>query len=89
MYNHILGRVHRQKFVEDKYKRRRWPFHHLDLSRNQLLEIAKDCAENNCNLGKMIKTRKSDEVFLERISPPESFIFRHTQPGLQEGLHGR
>ena len=88
MYNHLLGKVHRQNFVEEKYKRRHWPFHHLDLSRSQLLEIAKDNAENNCNLGERIKTRKSDEVFMERISPSDSLIFRHTQPGLQEELHG-
>ena len=69
MYNHLLGKVHRQKYTEEKYKRRRWPFHHVDLSRNQLLEIAKDNAENNCNLGERIKTRKWDEVFIERIPP--------------------
>ena len=67
MFNHLMSRGHRQGFVEHLYKNRHWPFRDIDLSRSQLLEIASANAENNGNLAERIKTRRSDEVFLERI----------------------
>ena len=68
MFNHLMSRGHRQEFVEHLYKSRPWPFPDIVLSRSQLLEIAIANAENNGNLGERIKTRRSDEVVLERIS---------------------
>ena len=64
MFNHLMGRRHRQGFVDDLYKNRVWPFSDVDLSRSQLLEIARANAENDSNLGQRIKTRRSDEVLL-------------------------
>ena len=75
MFDHLMSRRHRQGFVEHLYKNRRWPFRDIDLSRSKLLEIATANAENNCNLGERIKTRRSDEVFLERISYSLKAIF--------------
>ena len=62
MFNHLMGRRHRQGFVDDLYKNRVWPFRDVDLSWSQLLEIAKGNAENDSNLGERIKTRISNEV---------------------------
>ena len=73
MFNHLLGKVHRKKFVEDKYNRRPWPYDYLDLSQKELLKIAKKYAENSCNLSQRIRTRKSDEVFMESISPLKAY----------------
>ena len=64
MFNHLMGRRHRQGFVDDLYKNRVWPFRDVDLSRSQLLEIARANSENDSNLGERIKTRISDEVLL-------------------------
>ena len=66
MFSHLMGRRHRQGFVDDLYKNRRWPFSNVDLSQSQLLEIATANAENNSNLSERIKTRRSDEVLLRR-----------------------
>ena len=74
MFNHLLGKVHRQKFVEDKYNRRPWPYDYLDLSQKELLKIAKKYAENSCNLSQRIRTRNSDEVFMESISPLKAYF---------------
>ena len=66
MFSHLMGRRHRQGFVDDLYKNRVWPFSDVDLSQSQLLEIAKANAENDSNLSERIKTRRSDEVLLKR-----------------------
>ena len=70
MFSHLLSSGHRQRFVEELFKRKPWPFHDLYLSRSQLLEIAKKHAENKSNLDNKIKTRRSDEVFQGRIFFP-------------------
>ena len=69
MFHHLMSRRHRQRFVDQLYKNRRWPFRNIDLSPSQLLEIADANAENKADLDKKIKTRRSDEVFLERTPP--------------------
>ena len=89
MFTHLMSGRHRQHFVEHLYKNRQWPFHDIELSQRKLLEIAKEHAENKANLGEKIKTRKSDEVFLERNSfSLKDKISRLTRPGLQAGLLG-
>ena len=70
MFSHLLSSSHRQRFVEELFKSKPWPFYDLDLNRSQLLEIAKKYAENKSSLGKKIETRRSDEVFQGRIFFP-------------------
>ena len=68
MFSHIMGYKHRQMFVEQTYKDDPKV---LDLSQSELLGYARRYAENGDNLNERIKTRRSDEVMLDSLLPPD------------------
>ena len=62
MLTHLMGRSHRQRFVDQMFKNRPWPFPEVDLSASQLLQLCAKYSENNDDLERRINTRRSDEV---------------------------
>ena len=62
MFSHLMGHRHRQRFVEEIYKDD--PSRVMDLSQSDLLKYARKHSENNDDLGKKIRLRRSDEVGL-------------------------
>ena len=61
MLSHILGKTHRQAFVEEINKDD--PRRVLDLSQSQLLSYAMKYAENSSNLREKIRTVLSDQQY--------------------------
>jgi len=61
MFSHIMGHRHRQRFVEEIYKDD--PSRVMDLSQGDLLKYARKHNENGDDLGKRIRTRRSDEEY--------------------------
>ena len=68
MFSHIMGYKHRQMWVELTNKDNPKV---LDLSQSELLGYACRYAENGDNLNDRIKTRRSDEVILDSLLPPD------------------
>jgi hypothetical protein len=60
MFSHVMGHKHRQRFVEEIYKDD--PSRVMDLSQGDLLKYARTHNENGDDLGKRIRSRRSDEV---------------------------
>ena len=60
MFSHLMGHRHRQRFVEEIYKED--PSRVMDLSQGDLLKYARKHNENGDDLGKRIRSRRSDEV---------------------------
>jgi len=61
MFSHLMGHRHRQRFVEEIYKDD--PSRVMDLSQGDLLKYARKHSENNDDLGKRIRCRRSDEEY--------------------------
>eukprot|EP00092_Neocalanus_flemingeri_P015622 GFUD01016910.1.p1 GENE.GFUD01016910.1~~GFUD01016910.1.p1 ORF type:complete len:552 (+),score=129.19 GFUD01016910.1:89-1744(+) len=61
MFSHLMGHRHRQRFVEAIYKDD--PSRVMDLSQGELLKYARTHNENGDDLGKRIRTRRSDEEY--------------------------
>jgi len=61
MFSHLMGHRHRQRFVEEIYKDD--PSRVMDLSQSDLLKYARKHSENNDDLGKKIRLRRSDEEY--------------------------